>query len=91
MSSVSTGCGTSCLRAGKVLYQISQDTKLYQWDPEFAPEAGTEIGSFDNFYELAEDQVNQKLFLKYMNRRNLKLLITLIVLLVAKLLSLIAP
>lgn len=62
MSSVSTGCGTSCLRAGKVLYQISQDTKLYQWDPEFAPEDGTEIGSFDNFYELAEDQVNKKLY-----------------------------
>ena len=62
MSSVSTGCGTSCLRSGKVLYQISQDTKLYQWDPEFAPEDGTEIGAFDNFYALAEDQVNQKLY-----------------------------
>ena len=62
MSSVSTGCGTSCLRSGKVLYQISQETKLYQWDPEFAPEDGTEIGSFDNFYELAVDQVNDKLY-----------------------------
>ena len=59
-----TGCGTSCLRAGKIVYQISQDVKLFQWDPELGEDEdnSSEIGSFDNFYELAEDQINQKFY-----------------------------
>ena len=64
ISAVPTGCGTSCLRSGKIIYQISQDVKLFQWDPELGLEEdnSSEIGSFDNFYELAEDQINQKFY-----------------------------
>ena len=64
ISDAPTGCGTSCLRAGKIVYQISQDVKLFQWDPELGvdDDNSSEIGSFDNFYELAEDQTNQKFY-----------------------------
>ena len=64
ISAAPTGCGTSCLRSGKIIYQISQDVKLFQWDPELGQEEdnSSEIGSFDNFYELAEDQINQKFY-----------------------------
>ena len=64
ISAAPTGCGTSCLRSGKILYQISQDVKLFQWDPELGQDEdnSSEIGSFDNFYELAEDQINQKFY-----------------------------
>ena len=64
ISAAPTGCGTSCLRSGKIIYQISQDVKLFQWDPELDLEEdnSSEIGSFDNFYELAEDQINQKFY-----------------------------
>ena len=64
ISSAPTGCGTSCLKSGKIIYQISQDVKLFQWDPELGQDEdnSTEIGSFDNFYELAEDQINQKFY-----------------------------
>tara|TARA_B100001057_G_scaffold454470_1_gene500268 strand:- start:9 stop:1199 length:1191 start_codon:yes stop_codon:yes gene_type:complete len=59
-----TGCGTSCLRAGKIIYQISQDIKLFQWDPELGEDEdnSSEIGSFENFYELAEDKINSKFY-----------------------------
>tara|TARA_B100001093_G_scaffold415171_1_gene405498 strand:+ start:4692 stop:5876 length:1185 start_codon:yes stop_codon:yes gene_type:complete len=57
-----TGCGTSCLRAGKIVYQISQDVKLFQWDPELGEDNSSEIGSFENFYELAEDKINSKFY-----------------------------
>lgn len=64
ISATPTGCGTSCLRAGKIVYQISQDVKLFQWNPELGEDEdnSSEIGSFDNFYELAEDQINQKFY-----------------------------
>jgi hypothetical protein len=64
ISDAPTGCGTSCLRAGKIVYQISQDVKLFQWDPELVQQEdnSSEIGSFDNFYELAEDQTNKKFY-----------------------------
>ncbi len=64
ISAAPTGCGTSCLRSGKIIYQISQDVKLFQWNPElFQDEDNSlEIGSFDNFYELAEDQTNLKFY-----------------------------
>jgi len=59
-----TGCGTSCLRAGKIIYQISQDVKLFQWDPELGEDEdnSSEIGTFENFYELAEDKINSKFY-----------------------------
>ena len=58
-----TGCGTSCLRAGKIIYQISQDSLLFQWDPMGeGDDNSSEIGLFDNFYELAEDKINSKFY-----------------------------
>ena len=64
ISAAPTGCGTSCIRSGKIIYQISQDVKLFQWDPELVEQEdnSSEIGLFDNFYELAEDQTNQKFY-----------------------------
>ncbi|MAZ30578.1 MAG: hypothetical protein CMP57_00625 [Flavobacteriales bacterium] len=64
ISAAPTGCGTSCIRSGKIIYQISQDVKLFQWDPELVQQEdnSSEIGSFDNFYELAEDETNQKFY-----------------------------
>ena len=64
ISAAPTGCGTSCLRSGKIIYQISQDVKLFQWNPELFQDEdnSSEIGSFDNFYELAEDQTNLKFY-----------------------------
>lgn len=63
ISAAPTGCGTSCLRAGKIIYQISQDSLLFQWDPMGEGEdISSEIGLFDNFYELAEDKINSKLY-----------------------------
>ena len=63
ISAAPTGCGTSCLRAGKIIYQLSQDSLLFQWDPMGEGEDNSsEIGLFDNFYELAEDKINSKLY-----------------------------
>ena len=63
ISAAPTGCGTSCLRAGKIIYQISQDSLLFQWDPMVEGEDNSsEIGLFENFYELAEDKINSKFY-----------------------------
>ena len=62
ISMVSTGCGTSCMKDNKIMYQISQDTELYEWDPQFMPAAGNPMGYSDNFYELSFDHVNNHLY-----------------------------
>ena len=63
ISAAPTGCGTSCLKSGKIIYQISQDSLLFQWDPMGEGEDNSsEIGLFDNFYELAEDKINSKFY-----------------------------
>jgi hypothetical protein len=62
MSTINTGCGTSCLRDGKINYQISGDTELYEWDPVLMPSSGLCIGFTENFYELAADEVNNYLY-----------------------------
>ena len=59
---VSTGCGTSCMKDNKIMYQISQDTELYEWDPQFMPAAGNPMGYSDNFYELSFDHINNHLY-----------------------------
>jgi len=58
MTSVSTGCGTSCLRSGKVHYQISGDTELYEWNGVYT----TPVGMSNSFYELAVDKINNLLY-----------------------------
>ena len=58
MTLVSTGCGTSCLREGKVTYQISGDTDLYEWDGTVS----NAVGVSNSFYDLAIDKVNNYLY-----------------------------
>ena len=58
ISLVSTGCGTSCLKDDKIIYQISQDTELYEWDLLGAPNAGSPLGFSQNFYELAVNNLD---------------------------------
>ena len=58
ISSVSSGCGTSCLRNDKICYQSLGDTELYEWDGI----SSTSIGSLMNFYELASDTINNLLY-----------------------------
>ena len=62
MLTMNTGCGTSCFRDGKINYQISGDTELYEWDPILTPSAGLPLGFSENFYELAIDKVNNYLY-----------------------------
>jgi hypothetical protein len=58
ISSVSTGCGTSCFRNGNVSYQASGDTELYEWNGTYS----SPIGISNNFYDLATDNVNNHLY-----------------------------
>ena len=62
LSTINTGCGTSCLRNGTINYQPSGDTELYEWDPQFMATVGMAIGFTQNFYELAVDGVNDYLY-----------------------------
>jgi hypothetical protein len=58
LSSASTGCGTSCLRGGKMVYQLSGDLVLNEFDVT-TMNAGTQVPDISmNFYEIVEDQVN---------------------------------
>ena len=62
LASVSTGCGTSCLRDGKINYQISGDTLLYEWDMLTLPSTGTSLGLNQNYYDLSYDEINNLLY-----------------------------
>jgi len=63
ISGVTVGCGTSCLRSGKIIYQLDGDSLLFQWDPTLVGEDNSsEIGLFDKFYHLAEDKTNNKFY-----------------------------
>jgi len=62
LTSVSAGCGTSCLRDGKINYQISGDTLLYEWDVLSLPSTGTSLGLNQNFYDLSYDKINNLLY-----------------------------
>ena len=62
LASVSTGCGTSCLRDGKINYQISGDTLLYECDVLSLPSTGTSLGLAQNFYDLSYDKINNLLY-----------------------------
>ena len=62
LASVPTGCGTSCFRDGKINYQISGDTLLYEWDVLSLPSTGTSLGLNQNFYDLSYDKINNLLY-----------------------------
>ncbi|MDC0204426.1 hypothetical protein OAJ65_01365 [Flavobacteriales bacterium] len=58
ITSVSTGCGTSCIRNGNVSYQVSGDTELYEWNGTYS----SPIGMSNSFYSLAPDNINNLLY-----------------------------
>jgi len=62
ISLVSTGCGTSCLKNNKIVYQISQDTELYEWDPLTTLNSGSPLGFSQNFYELSINELDGHLY-----------------------------
>jgi hypothetical protein len=58
LSLASTGCGTSALRGDKIVYQISNETALNEFDPILMNNVGPISGLSINFYELAEEPVS---------------------------------
>ena len=58
ISNASTGCGTSALRDNKLIYQISMENTLNEFDIELMNNVGPLSADFSNFYELAQDPVN---------------------------------
>lgn len=62
LASVSTGCGSSCLRDGKINYQLSGDSLLYEWDLALLPSAGTPLVLNKQFYNISHDSINNLLY-----------------------------
>lgn len=62
ISTVSTGCGTSCLKEGNIVYQISQDSNLIEYDVVNMSNIGPISNYNTNFYALAVDPTSGKLF-----------------------------
>ena len=62
ISSVSTGCGTSCLKEGNIVYQISQDSTLIEYDVVNMNNVGPLANYSSNFYALAVDPTSGYLF-----------------------------
>lgn len=62
ISSVSTGCGTSCLKEGNIVYQISQDSLLMEYDVLNMNNVGPIANYNTNFYALAVDPTSGHLF-----------------------------
>ena len=58
ISNASTGCGTSALRDNKLIYQISMENTLNEFDIELMNNVGPLSANFSNFYELAQDPVS---------------------------------
>jgi hypothetical protein len=53
-----TGCGTSCLRDDNIVYQISGESVLNEWNILNMTLVGPVSNHNLNYYELAEDQIN---------------------------------
>ena len=62
LSSASTGCGTSALRDDKLVYQISMETSLNEFDLDLMDNSGPVNGNFMNFYELKQNPVSSEFF-----------------------------
>ena len=62
ISSVSTGCGTSCLKEGNIVYQISQDSTLIEYDLVNMNNVGPIANYSTNFYALAVDPTSGHLY-----------------------------
>jgi hypothetical protein len=62
LASVSTGCGTSALRDDKMVYQISMESSLNEFDLNLMNNSGPVNGTFMNFYELKQNPVSSEFY-----------------------------
>ncbi|MBT5439407.1 MAG: T9SS type A sorting domain-containing protein [Flavobacteriales bacterium] len=62
LASVSTGCGTSALRDDKMIYQISMESSLNEFDLNIMNNSGPVNGTFMNFYELKQNPVSSEFY-----------------------------
>jgi hypothetical protein len=62
IATASTGCGTSALRDDKLVYQISMETTLNEFDINVMNNVGPVSGHSLNYYELAQEPVSGNLF-----------------------------
>jgi hypothetical protein len=62
LSAVSTGCGTSALRDNKLVYQVSMETVLNEFDVTLMNNVGPLNGFANEYYELAQEPVSGNLY-----------------------------
>ena len=62
IATASTGCGTSALRDEKLVYQISMETTLNEFDINGMNNVGPVSGHTLNYYELAQEPLSGNLF-----------------------------
>ena len=62
LATASTGCGTSALRDDKLVYQISMETTLNEFDINMMNNVGPISGHTTNYYELAQEPVSGNLY-----------------------------
>ena len=62
LQSVATGCGTSALRDDKLVYQISMETTLNEFDINLMNLSGPITGHSINYYELAQEPVSGQFY-----------------------------
>ncbi len=62
LATASTGCGTSALRDDKLVYQISMETTLNEFDINMMNNVGPISGHSSNYYELAQEPVSGNLY-----------------------------
>ena len=62
LAAASTGCGTSALRDNKLVYQLSMETILNEFDVNVMNSSGPVAGHTLNYYELAQEPVTGQLY-----------------------------
>jgi hypothetical protein len=62
IQSAATGCGTSALRDDKLVYQISMETTLNEFDINLMNLSGPISGHSINYYELAQEPVSGQFY-----------------------------
>ena len=62
ISSAITGCGTSALRDDKLVYQISMETTLNEFDLALMNNVGPLSGHTINYYELEQEPISGNLY-----------------------------
>jgi hypothetical protein len=58
IASASTGCGTSALRSDRIVYQISGESVLNEFDAAVMNNVGPISGFSESYYELAQDPIS---------------------------------